>query len=85
MPTSDEAVRTWRVNAPADLGRALAGARRSRGLSQGELAAALGVHRSYIAELEAGSSVQMLERLLRAFKRLGAEVEVRLPPAGDGG
>jgi transcriptional regulator with XRE-family HTH domain len=84
MSTTDRRARTWRVNSPDDLGRALASVRRSRGVSQGELAAMLDVHRSYIAELEAGGSVQMLERLLRAFKRLGAEVEIRLPPVGDG-
>lgn len=76
---------TWTIRSPEDLGRALAGVRRLRDVSQDDLAELLGVHRSYIAELETGQSVLMLERLIRAFRRLGAEVEVTLPDAGDGG
>ena len=75
---------TWKIHSPEDLGRALAGVRRRQGFSQDDLAELLGVHRSYIAELETGSSVQMLERLLRAFRRMGAEVDVTLPDEKDG-
>jgi transcriptional regulator with XRE-family HTH domain len=80
MPT-DRFTSTWRVRTPADLGRAIAGARRERGLSQGRLAAELGFERSYLSELESGEATIALERTLRALRRLGAEITVSLPEA----
>jgi transcriptional regulator with XRE-family HTH domain len=85
MSTMPDPVPTWTIRSPEDLGRALAGVRRLQGVSQDDLAELLGVHRSYIAELEAGQSVLMLERLLRAFRRLGAAIEITLPDESDGG
>jgi transcriptional regulator with XRE-family HTH domain len=74
----------WRVRTPADLGRAIAGARRERGLSEGALADELGFKRSYLSELETGGEATIaLERSLRALRRLGAELTVTLP-SGDG-
>lgn len=74
---------TWQVATPQDFGRALAGIRGARGLTQEELAEVLGVSRSYLAAIEAGHSVQMLDRLLRALRRMGAEITVALPPDRD--
>jgi transcriptional regulator with XRE-family HTH domain len=71
--------RSWTVRGPADLGRAIAGVRGARGLTQQELAAQIGVGRSYLAQLEAGASQLVLERSLRALRRLGASVTVTLP------
>ena len=77
MPTPSE---TWVIRAPDDLARALAGARRARGLTQAELAEELGVGRSYLAELESGAASPMvIERVLRALRRLGATVTITLP------
>lgn len=82
MPTTP--TNSWRIRTPADLGRAIAGARRERGLSQGALADELGFKRSYLSELETGSEATIaLERSLRTLRRLGAEVTVTLPD-GDG-
>lgn len=69
----------WSVRSPADLGRAVAGVRYERKLTQEELAAELGIERSYLARLEAGASTLLLERALRALRRLGATVTVTLP------
>jgi transcriptional regulator with XRE-family HTH domain len=80
MPTERSAV-TWRVRSPADLGRALAGARQRRGLTQERLATEMGIERSYLSQLESGESTLALERSLRALRRLGAEVSVTLPGA----
>jgi transcriptional regulator with XRE-family HTH domain len=80
MPT-DPLTSTWRIRTPADLGRALAGARRERGLSQGQLADELDFKRSYLSELESGEATIALERTLRVLRRLGAEVIVALPEA----
>ena len=71
---------SWRIRTPADLGRAIAGARRERGLSQGALADELGFKRSYLSELETGDEATIaLQRSLRALRRLGAELTVTLP------
>ena len=76
---------TWRIRTPDDLGRAIAGARRERGLSQGALAEELGFKRSYLSELETGGEATIaLDRSLRALRRLGAELTVTLPSShGD--
>ena len=71
------------VRSPADLGAAIALARKQRGLSQEQLAATAGVERSYLARLESGKSVLLVERALRLLRRLGAEVTVTLPEPED--
>lgn len=70
---------TWRVRSAADLGRAIAGARRRRGVTQEQLAQDLGIERSYLSQLENGEETLALQRSLRALRRLGAEVSVTLP------
>jgi transcriptional regulator with XRE-family HTH domain len=77
MPTKPDADRLeWRVRSAADLGRAIAGARRNRGWTQERLARELGIDRSYLSELESGSSALVLQRTLQALRRLGADVTV---------
>lgn len=72
---------TWRIASGADLARALADVRHARGLSQADVADLIGVHRTYLAELESGRRQGlMIERVLRALRRMGAEVVVTLPP-----
>jgi transcriptional regulator with XRE-family HTH domain len=78
MPTNDTSAPRWLVRAPADFGRAIAGVRRARGLTQERLARELGIKRSYLSELEAGASTLALERTLQALRRLGADVTVTL-------
>jgi transcriptional regulator with XRE-family HTH domain len=77
------AKRIWIVRSPEDLGRAIAGARTQQGLTQKELAAEADIERTYLARLEAGASPLVLERALRALRRMGATVTVTLP-ASDG-
>ncbi len=72
-------VRTWSIHNPADLGRAIAGVRAERGLTQKELAGQIDVGRVYLATLEAGSSPLVLERSLRALRRMGATITVSIP------
>lgn len=67
------------VRTGADLGAALAEARRARSLTQQQLAESVNLDRTYLAKIEAGTSVQMLDRTLRLLRRLGAEVTVTLP------
>lgn len=79
MRTEDERQLQWTVRSPADLGRAIAGARSARRLTQQELAEEAAVDRSYLARLEAGATKLALERTLRLLRRLGATVTVTLP------
>lgn len=78
MPTEDSRSISWSVRSPADLGRAIAGARHRRGWTQERLAKELGIERSYVSQLEAGEATLALERSLRALRRLGAHVSVNL-------
>lgn len=65
---------TFRVNDAASLGAAVREFRAARHLSQAQLAEAMGVHRSYLSELERGSVTEQLARLLEAFRQLGVDV-----------
>jgi transcriptional regulator with XRE-family HTH domain len=80
-------MRTMLVRSAGDLGAAVAEARRLRGLTQEQLASQSGIERTYLARLEAGASVLLLNRSLQLLRRLGAEVIVNLPesPSPGGG
>jgi transcriptional regulator with XRE-family HTH domain len=52
-------------------------------MTQEDLAAEIGVDRSYLARLEAGASTLALERSLRALRRLDATVRVTVLLPGD--
>lgn len=71
--------RQMTVRTGSDLGAAVAEARRSRSLTQAQLAQSVNMDRTYLARIETGISVQMLERTLRLLRRLGAEVTVTIP------
>jgi transcriptional regulator with XRE-family HTH domain len=72
MPT----IRQWAIRTPEDFGRTIADLRAQRGLTQAELAAKVGISRNYLALLEGGLTVVLLERVLRLLRRLGADVTV---------
>jgi transcriptional regulator with XRE-family HTH domain len=76
--------REWAIHTPADVGRAIAGVRAERGLTQAALAERIGIDRGYLARLEAGASPLVLERSLRALRRMGATITISLPE-DDGG
>ncbi len=66
----------WRASNPAELGRALARARHSRGLNQETLAARLGIHRSYVARMESGLSTEQLQRTFAILREMGMELAI---------
>jgi transcriptional regulator with XRE-family HTH domain len=74
-----------RVRSTRDLGAAIAEARQLRGLTQEELAEATQVDRSYLARIENGRSVILLDRIFRLLRRLGVEITLTLPKAPDRG
>ncbi len=68
--------REWRIRRPEDIGAALGELRRSRGLTQQQLAAEIQVQRAFLAAMEGGRSNRLIDHFLRALRRLGAEVTV---------
>jgi transcriptional regulator with XRE-family HTH domain len=67
---------TVRVYNSAGLGAAVRHFREEAALTQQELADRVGVHRTYLARLESGSSTEQLERLVALLKELGARIIV---------
>lgn len=74
---------SWTISSGEDLGHAIAEIRGRRGLTQREFAAQAGLSRAYLAQIEAGRSVRLLEHLLRVLRRSGATVTITLG-ADDG-
>lgn len=72
-------VRTARIRSARDLGAVVAEARQLHGWTQAELAESTTLDRSYLARIEAGASVLLLDRVFRLLRRLGVEVTVTLP------
>lgn len=86
MPTSSvQHLRNWLVHNPGDVGRAIAGVRAERGLTQAQLAEELGIDRAYLARLESGADQLVLERAILALRRMGATVTVSLPDEDSDG
>jgi transcriptional regulator with XRE-family HTH domain len=74
---------TWTIHSGADFGRAIAEIRARRHLTQAQLAEESGLRRDYLAQLESGRTVTLLEHQLRILRRCGATVTVSWP--GDDG
>ena len=71
--------RESRVRSARDLGTVIAEARRLRGWTQADLAESASIERSYLARIETGASVILLDRVFRLLRRLGVEVIATLP------
>jgi HTH-type transcriptional regulator/antitoxin HipB len=68
--------RSFVVRTGKDLGGAARQARLSAGLTQEQVAESVGVDRSYLARIESGLTVVLLDRVMRVLRQLGAEVTV---------
>ena len=64
------------VRSGEDLGRAVADIRKAQHLTQAALAAASGMSRDSVAQLERGRQGRSIELLLRMLRRLGATVTI---------
>jgi len=76
------------IRGARSFGAAIKEFRHHRGLSQAELAAAAGVHRSYLSSVENGSTTEAMRNIVRALNVLGLELVVRSRPEAprtDGG
>lgn len=65
------------VQSLRELGALVRERRRERGLTQAELAEGSGVQRHWVAQLERGTSNPTLEPLLRTFRILELQLDVR--------
>jgi transcriptional regulator with XRE-family HTH domain len=76
MPTSaeDPGHEGFRIYTPDSLGPALRHFREQAGLSQAQLAEAVGVHRSYLSDLEQGKQSEQVRRILRILRHLGVRM-----------
>lgn len=72
------AQRTWEIRSGADFGRTIADIRSERGLTQSDLADLAVVDRSYLAKIETGRTVSLLEHILRLLRRLGATITITI-------
>jgi transcriptional regulator with XRE-family HTH domain len=72
------ASQSWSVRSGADIGRAIADIRARHGLTQLGLAEQSGLSRGYLAQIESGKTVSLLEHELRILRRLGATVTITI-------
>jgi len=71
------------VNSPAALGVAISKRRAALGITQDDLALAIGVNRKVIGQLERGKATVRLEIALNAARALGLDIGVE--PRGEPG
>jgi len=72
------ASRRWTIRSTKDLGRAVADIRRTKGLTQAQMASEVGLSRDSLAHLETGRSGRALEHLLRLLRRMGATITITI-------
>ena len=65
------------VVGPQSLGRSIREFRLRCHLSQQALAEQVGIHRSYLSELESGATTEALERIVRTLSALNLEIVIR--------
>lgn len=71
------------IRSGSDLGKALNEARRASGLTQTQFAEQMGFDQAYLARLERGHSVQLLDRVVLALRTLNADITVAIPDPRD--
>ncbi|HEY0970913.1 MAG TPA: helix-turn-helix domain-containing protein [Gemmatimonadales bacterium] len=73
-----------RFHTAGELGQVIRARRRELGLTQAQLAGAIGASRKWVVALEGSGRANDLELLLRAMNALGLDLEVRtrLPARG---
>lgn len=69
----------FEIRRGADLGTAVAELRRRLDLTQQEAGRRAGIDPNYLAKIEAGRTVTLLEHQLRIVRRLGGRIVVELP------
>ena len=68
------------AHSAADVGKIIMAARRHRGLSQTELARAIGATQAWVSEVEQGKDTAQVGKILRALGYLGVRLETGVVP-----
>jgi len=73
-PSSRRALGPYRIYSASSLGDAIRHYRTEAGLTQAQLASAMGLQRSYLSELECGKETEQLTRILRLLRHLSVRM-----------
>lgn len=82
-PSPFSAAASQPVITPAQLGLLLQSVRKSRGLSQAQLARRLDMSQNRLSELERNAGTLSVDQLLAIFGQLGLQLSVQLRSASD--
>jgi y4mF family transcriptional regulator len=69
-----------RAHSAAEVGKIIMAARRHRGLTQTELARAIGATQAWISEVEQGKDTAQIGKILRTLSHLGVRLETGVVP-----
>jgi y4mF family transcriptional regulator len=69
-----------RAYSAADVGKIIVAARRYRGLTQTELADAIGATQSWVSEVEQGKDTAQIGKVLRTLSYLGVRLNTGITP-----
>ena len=64
-----------RAHSAAEVGKIIMAARRHRGLTQTELARAIGASQAWVSEVEQGKDTAQIGKILRTLSHLGVRLE----------
>lgn len=64
----------------AEVGKILAAARKHHGLTQAELARAIGTTQTWVSEVEQGKDTAQIGKVLRALSHLGVRLQTGVAP-----
>ncbi len=67
----------FRIYSADSLGAAIKHYRARAGLTQAELAERVGLHRSYLSEIEQGRETEHMRRLFRILRELGVRMSLQ--------
>src|SRR5271165_3415195 len=68
------------ANSTAEVGKIIMAARRHRGLTQTELARAIGATQAWVSEVEQGKDTAQIGKILRTLGYLGVRLETGVVP-----
>jgi y4mF family transcriptional regulator len=69
-----------RAHSAAEVGKIIMAARRHRGLTQTELARAIGASQAWVSEVEQGKDTAQIGKILRTLTHLGVRLETGVVP-----
>lgn len=74
---------TYHIRSAEDLGGVIADRRRTKQMSQSELAQTVNLSRDYLAQIETGRSSSVTRHTFRLLRRLGATITISFDDQND--